>query len=171
MYSRTLLMAYLLFRNSFLKLFHNLLTNIIIRIYANYATLLCAFLRFNFVNCIGSVDMIAFERIKELAKKKKLSLVEVNDKAGLGTRSIYHWNKTQPSNSNLAAVAKVLNTTTDYLNGLTDNPDIPSESEKHGLTWQDLDMPYGGEIPDELKGMYRALAEQYVKDHPDSLKK
>ncbi|NRO03694.1 helix-turn-helix domain-containing protein [Lactobacillus helveticus] len=118
--------------------------------------------------------MIAFERIKELAKQKKLSLIEVNDKAGLGTRSIYHWNKTQPSNKNLAAVAKVLGTTTDYLNGLTDDPDIPGKSgkpEKHGLTWQDLDMPYGGEIPDELKGMYRALAEQYVKDHPDSLKK
>lgn len=117
--------------------------------------------------------MIAFERIKKLAKQKKISLVEVNDKAGLGTRSIYHWNKTQPSNSNLASVAKVLGTTTDYLNGLTDNPDIPGKRkpEKHGLTWQDLDMPYGGEIPDELKGMYRALAEQYVKDHPDSLKK
>ena len=112
-----------------------------------------------------------FERIKELAKQKKISLVEINDKAGLGTRSIYHWNKTQPSNSNLAAVAKVLGTTTDYLNGLTDDPDIPGKPEKHELTWQDLDMPYGGEIPDELKSMYRALAEQYVKDHPDSLKK
>lgn len=115
--------------------------------------------------------MIAFERIKELAKKKKLSLVEVNDKAGLGTRSIYHWKDKMPNNNNLAAVAKVLGTTVDYLSGLTDNPDIPGQTEKHALTWQDLDMPYGGEIPDELKGMYRALAEQYVKDHPDSLKK
>ena len=115
--------------------------------------------------------MIAFERIKKLAKQKKISLVEVNDKAGLGTRSIYHWKDKMPNNNNLAAVAKVLGTTVDYLSGLTDDPDIPGKPEKHGLTWQDLDMPYGGEIPDELKGMYRALAEQYVKDHPDSLKK
>ena len=118
--------------------------------------------------------MIAFERIKKLAKEQHLSLVEVNDKAKLGTRTIYHWKNKQPSVASLTAVANVLHTTTDYLNGLTDNPNIlgkSGESEKHGLTWQDLDMPYGGEIPDELKGLYRALAEQYVKDHPDSLKK
>ena len=48
-----------------------------------------------------------FERIKELAKKHGLSLIEVNDKAGLGTRSIYHWNKTNPSTNNLKAVAAV----------------------------------------------------------------
>lgn len=117
--------------------------------------------------------MIAFERIKDLAKKRKMSLVEVNDKAGLGTRTIYHWKKLKPSNDSLKAVAKVLHTTTDYLNGLTDDPSIPDKSsaEKHELTWQDLDMPYGGEIPDDLKGMYKALAEQYVKDHPESFKK
>ena len=115
--------------------------------------------------------MIAFERIKKLAKEQHLSLVEVNDRAKLGTRTIYHWKNKQPSVASLTAVANVLHTTTDYLNGLTDNPDMPGKPDKHELTWQDLDMPYGGEIPDELKGMYRALAEQYVKDHPDSLKK
>lgn len=113
-----------------------------------------------------------FERIKDLAEKQHFSnLQEVAEKAGYGKNLIYSWKRKKPNSDSLKAVAKVLNTTTDYLNGLTDNPDIPSESEKHSLTWQDLDMPYGGEIPDELKGMYRALAEQYVKDHPDSLKK
>jgi len=115
--------------------------------------------------------MIAFERIKKLAKEQRLSLVEVNDKAKLGTRTIYHWKNKQPSVASLAAVANVLHTTTDYLNGLTDDPDIPGKPEKHELTWQDLDMPYGGEIPENLKGMYKALAEQYVKDHPESFKK
>ncbi|HBG91231.1 MAG TPA: XRE family transcriptional regulator [Lactobacillus acetotolerans] len=115
--------------------------------------------------------MIAFERIKKLAKEQHLSLVEVNDKAKLGTRTIYHWKNKQPSVASLAAVANVLHTTTDYLNGLTDDPDIPGKPEKHELTWQDLDMPYGGEIPENLKGMYKALAEQYVKDHPESFKK
>lgn len=115
--------------------------------------------------------MIAFERIKKLAKEQHLSLVEVNDKAKLGTRTIYHWKNKQPSVASLAAVANVLHTTTDYLNGLTDDPDIPGKPEKHELTWQDLDMPYGGEIPEDLKGMYKALAEQYVKDHPESFKK
>ena len=113
-----------------------------------------------------------FERIKDLANKRHFSnLQEVAEKAGYGKNLIYSWKRKKPNSDSLKAVAEVLNTTTDYLNGLTDNPDIPGKSDKHELTWQDLDMPYGGEIPDELKGMYRALAEQYVKDHPDSLKK
>lgn len=81
--------------------------------------------------------MTTFERIKKLAKKHHLTLVEVNDKANLGTRTIYHWKNKQPSNNNLAAVAKVLNTTTDYLLGRTDDPNIPDK--KQTITDADLD--------------------------------
>lgn len=116
--------------------------------------------------------MIAYERIKALAKEQNFAnLQAVAEKAGIAKNLIYSWKKKKPSSESLKAVAITLNTTTDYLNGLTDNPDIPNKSGSHSLTWQDLDMPYGGKIPDDLKGMYRALAEQYVKDHPDSLKK
>ena len=108
--------------------------------------------------------MTTFERIKNLAKEHGMSLNEVNEKANLGTRSIYRWKYKEPSYTSLKKVAKVFNMTPDELAG-------NSSDSSHGLTWQDLDMPYGGKIPDELKGMYRALAEQYVKDHPDSLKK
>lgn len=34
-----------------------------------------------------------------------------------------------------------------------------------------MDMPYGGSVPDELKDYYKALAEQYIKQHPEILKK
>lgn len=114
-----------------------------------------------------------FDRIKELAKQRHFSnLQEVATAAGLGKNLIYSWKKKKPNSESLKAVAEVLNTTTDYLNGLTDNPNPNNDSEdSHTLTWQYLDMPYGGKIPDDLKGMYRALAEQYVKDHPESLKK
>lgn len=66
--------------------------------------------------------MSTFDRIKIIAKRRGLSLVEVNDKAGLGVRTIYHWAKTDPSDNNLKAVANVLNTTVDYLRGRTNNP-------------------------------------------------
>lgn len=79
-----------------------------------------------------------FERIKDLAKKQHFSnLQEVAEKAGYGKNLIYSWKRKKPNSDSLKAVAKVLNTTTDYLNGLTDNPNIPGESEKHSLTWQD----------------------------------
>ena len=73
--------------------------------------------------------MTVFERIKKLAKEHHMTLVEVNDKAGLGTRTIYHWKTKEPSVNNLASVARVLHTTTDYLKGLTDNPN-PSVSNE-----------------------------------------
>lgn len=119
--------------------------------------------------------MIQFERIKELAKKRKMSLVEVNDKAGLGTRSIYHWKTSTPPSDKLKTVANVLGTTTDYLNGATDNPEPHHKkidnNKRSKLNWKDLGMPYGGEIPDDLQSMVDSLAESYFKSHPESIKK
>ena len=40
------------------------------------------------------LDMTPFDRIKKLARVHGLSFIEVNDKAGLGTRTIYHCKKT-----------------------------------------------------------------------------
>lgn len=163
MYSRALLMAYLLFRNSFLKLFLNLLTNIIIRKFANNAIHYAQLCENNFCQHQWSIDMIAFERIKKLAKQKHLSLVEINDKAGLGTRTIYHWNKTKPSNDNLKAVAKVLSTTTDYLNGLTDDPSLPTE-DSFSLDDDKPVMYHGYTVPDKYLDMIRGLMNADIKE-------
>lgn len=46
-----------------------------------------------------------------------------------------------------------------------------SSSHKNELDWTDLGMAYGGRIPDDLKDMYRAIAEEYVKKHPEALRK
>lgn len=109
--------------------------------------------------------MIAFERIKKLAKKQHLSLVQVNDKANLGTRTIYHWKDKEPSNNNLAAVAKVLHTTTDYLNGTTDNPAIPTDDDR--TVSLDEDKPYsyrGYPVPDRYLKMVRSLMDDDIKE-------
>lgn len=64
--------------------------------------------------------MSTFERIKETAKKRGLTLAKLNEKAGLGTNSIYHWKTKKPSAENLQKVADVLGVTSDYLNGNND---------------------------------------------------
>ena len=119
--------------------------------------------------------MSTFERIKKLSKKLDKNLQEVAMEAGLGKNAIYKWQAQNPKAIDLAEVAKVLNTTTDYLLGRTDDPTIPNNSENHinsnTLTWLDLDMPYGGSVPDELKDYYKAMAEQYIKQHPEILEK
>lgn len=117
--------------------------------------------------------MTTFERIKKLSKKLNLSLQDVAEKAELGINTIYKWKNYDPKGTDLAKVANILHTTTDYLLGRTDNPSIPDSStlSDDTLTWLDLDMPYGGSVPDELKDYYKALAEQYIKQHPEILKK
>ena len=61
--------------------------------------------------------MTTFERIKKLAKERGLSLTKLNDKANLGTNSIYHWKTKTPSTESLTKVADVLDVSVDYLLG------------------------------------------------------
>lgn len=86
--------------------------------------------KFNF---LWNSKMTVFERIKILAKKRGLSLVEVNDKAGLGTRTIYHWKNKTPSIDNLKAVAKVFYTSTNYL--------LSKDESRHETVDIDDDVP------------------------------
>lgn len=80
------------------------------------------------------LDMTTFDRIKELAKKRKLTLSQVNELAGIGTNSIYRWKTQSPTVNNLKKVAKVLNTSTDYLLGNTNNQSpIKEEDQKDRL--------------------------------------
>ena len=67
--------------------------------------------------------MTTFERIKELAKSQGLTLARLNEKAGLGTNSIYHWKTKTPSTDSLQKVAKVLNVSVDYLLGKDEHKD------------------------------------------------
>lgn len=116
---------------------------------------------------------VLYSRIADLAMQKKMSLAELERKLGFSNGIISTWKKSNPSIDKVEKVANLFNTTTDYLLGRTDNPSIPDFStlSDDTLTWLDLDMPYGGSVPDELKDYYKALAEQYIKQHPEILKK
>lgn len=109
--------------------------------------------------------MIEFERTKELAHIRKLSLRQINDQAHLGTNSIYNWRTKKPGSAALAAVAKVLHTTTDYLNGTTDNPAIPTDDDR--TVSLDEDKPYsyrGYPVPDRYLKMVRSLMDDDIKE-------
>ncbi len=55
------------------------------------------------------------DRIKALASQKNLSIRQVEIACGIGTRTIYRWDKAKPSASNLKKVADFLGTTMEYL--------------------------------------------------------
>jgi len=74
--------------------------------------------------------MTILDRIKEASKSKDLSLQNVADLAGIGKNSIYKWNKQKPSTENLAKVADVLQVSTDYLLGKSENNTLYGLSDK-----------------------------------------
>lgn len=70
---------------------------------------------------------ILFERIDALAKEKQLSFREIEVSACLANNSIRRWNNSIPSADKLAAVARVLQVSNDYLLGVTDYRTIYEE--------------------------------------------
>lgn len=81
--------------------------------------------------------MTPFERVKEISDKKGLSLQKVATDAGLGINAVYRWKKQTPTSSSISKVAKVLNVSTDYLLGNTDemlpNKKDSSDSESNDV--------------------------------------
>lgn len=108
--------------------------------------------------------MLEFERTKELAKKRKLSLLEVNDKAKLGKRSIYNWKNRKPGIMALSAVANVLHTSTDYLSGITDDPAQHIQDSIH--LEDDLNFVYRGyAVPQKYIDAIRFLMDHDIKNN------
>lgn len=111
--------------------------------------------------------MTAFDRIKKLAREHGLTLIEVNDKAGLGTRTIYHWKNQIPKSDSLTAVAKVLHTSADYLLGNTDDPSPAASDNKHpyvDITDDETIYSYRGKaVPKEYLDVIRNLMDSEIR--------
>jgi transcriptional regulator with XRE-family HTH domain len=109
-----------------------------------------------------NTDMTTFERIKEIAKEQGYSLTKLNDAAGLGTNSIYHWRTKTPSTDSLQKIANVLNVSVDYLLGKTDkkrDSTKPTDADLEEML--DGAVAYGGKPMSDndrtiLKGMLKA---------------
>lgn len=70
---------------------------------------------------------LAFDRIKELADKQKISLNILEEKLGYSTNYLYSLKKGNPKSDRLQEIADYFNVSTDYLLGRTDNPNVASE--------------------------------------------
>lgn len=53
--------------------------------------------------------MDVYNKIRSLAKKKKIPITELERRSGLGNGTIGRWNESSPTLDNLSKVAKVLN--------------------------------------------------------------
>lgn len=109
--------------------------------------------------------MTLLENIKILAKKYRYSLSEVNDKAGLGTNTIYSWKSKTPSIENLQKVAKVLHTSTDYLLGNTDDPSPTGKKNHSAIDINDDELlSYRGRIiPEDYLDIIKNLMDSDIE--------
>lgn len=76
------------------------------------------------------MSTIQYDRVRELAKSKGLSLNDVEEKIGLKKNALYAWNRNTPSGDNLSKVADYFNVSVDYLLGRTDKKCILKTSEE-----------------------------------------
>ena len=75
------------------------------------------------VFCMYNSTNIA-ERIKELAKIRKVSVKKMLEDVGLGFNTMSNMRTSMPKADNLAKIADYLDCSVDYLLGRTDNPDM-----------------------------------------------
>lgn len=85
--------------------------------------------------------MNTYERIKELAKERKISIRQLEINFGYSNGYIGSWKRQTPNSVELARLADYFNVSVDYLLGRTDNPNI---SNKNMVTDEDLDKALEG---------------------------
>ncbi|EGO8565465.1 TPA: helix-turn-helix transcriptional regulator [Enterococcus faecalis] len=74
--------------------------------------------------------MMLFDRVKELCKKKGISISELESNVGFGKNTIYKWKNQSPKAETLQKVADYFGVTTDYLLGRTDTPQFTRKDER-----------------------------------------
>lgn len=73
--------------------------------------------------------MTVFDRVKLLANKQGISIVELEEKLGFGRNSLYSWKTKTPNGDRLTKVADYFKVSTDYLLGRTDDKTALSPKE------------------------------------------
>lgn len=98
--------------------------------------------------------MTMFDRVKEISKKRGLSLAQLNEKAGFKPNVIYSWKTKSPSIDKVESVAKVLGVSVDYLLG---------KEEKVSTTNEPVDLDKV--LSEEGMAMFdgKPLSEEYKK--------
>lgn len=113
--------------------------------------------------------LYTFEKIKELSKKRGLSLNQLEEKLGYSRNTLYSLKRQNVSTKRLQEIADYLEVSVDYLLGNTENPIIASnnQSDKTALNVEDMAqnvMMFGGrELTEEKKKVIQSIIEAYLK--------
>lgn len=107
--------------------------------------------------------MTAFDRLKILADKRKISIAELEQRLDFGVNSLYAWKRQTPSGKNLQKVADYFGTSTDYLLERTDSP----FNEKDVDRMLGSAEAYNGQpMTDHDKEVIKAMIKGYMEAKP-----
>lgn len=120
--------------------------------------------------------MSLVEKIKELAKQRKITIAELERKTGISNGQIRKWDSITPGVDKLSKVADYFDVSVDYLLNRTNNPTVTDEIENDtdltkqvmfrintdGLSQEDLQ-----EIEDEVENFFQWRLEQIRKERKD----
>ena len=115
--------------------------------------------------------MTLFERTKDTAKLRGISLQQTAEMAGLSKNALYNWKTKEPSAVSLKAVADVLGVSVDYLLGNTDEmhptstePEVPNDLEE--VLKQVNPVMFGGaELTDDQKMLLYNIAKEMSRNN------
>ncbi|WP_376740238.1 helix-turn-helix domain-containing protein [Listeria innocua] len=126
------------------------------------------------------VAMTTFERVKELCKKRGITVSRLEEEVGFGKNSIYSWKKNNPSSDKLQKVADYFNVSTDYLLARTEHPYLdtnPPEwaneqdilelgkflESNHEMRYSGVKLTKADEL--QLKGFLEGLFWERLEEH------
>lgn len=101
-----------------------------------------------------------YEKIKEIAQLKDISIAQIERETNMSNGSISKWSKNAPAADKLSTVAKYLNVSTDYLLGTTDNYNLTNNDMKTGEMIHSL-MQGNNKTVDLLKKLSKLNTEEY----------
>lgn len=125
---------------------------------------------------VDKTMFLAFDRIKELADKQKISLNILEEKLGCSTNYLYSLKKGNPKSDRLQEIADYFGVSTDYLLGRTENPNLADDTKEYIWQGKVLNveemasnvMMFGGrELTDEKKKIIQSIIEGYLKEAGD----
>lgn len=70
-----------------------------------------------------------YEKIKELADKRGISLTKLEEDLGYSRNTLYKLKSQKPNAERISEIADYFNVSTDYLLGRTDNPKIATNGD------------------------------------------
>lgn len=111
------------------------------------------------------------ERIKELCKKRGITVSELENRVGFGKNSIYKWKTQSPKTETLQKVAEYFEVSTDYLLGRTDNP-TAGLSKKPRLTVEEalesVMSSDGTPLTEHDRKVLTGIIEAYLENNSDT---